>query len=345
MKAAILYGIKDIRVVNVPMPKIKKPDEVLLRVKSVGICGSDVHYYKEGKIGHLVVKDPQRMGHELSAVVVKTGKNVERFKKGDRVVLEPGISCGKCEMCSIGRPNCCLNVKFLGAPPIDGAYCEYIVFPEECLFHLPANISFEEGAALEPMTIGMYAIDYSNLKIGENIAILGFGPIGMVVLKAAILAGAGKIFVTDLLDERLKLAKKHKGDITVINAANEDPVELIMKATNKRGVDIVYEAAGSLDTISQSVEIVKIGGTIMWIGIPSEDSITIEPHIARHKEVVIKTVRRSNHCNQKSIDAAGSGKITLKDMITHRFKLKDIGKAFKVIENYEDGVMKAVVNP
>jgi L-iditol 2-dehydrogenase len=341
MKSAILYGIKDIRIKEVKKPKVKA-DDVLVKVKAVGICGSDVHYYTTGRIGDQVVKGPHILGHEVSGQVVETGKNVKDIKIGTRVAIEPGISCGKCEYCKIGRPNICPNVKFLGTPPVNGAFVEYITYPSTHLFKLPDSISFSEGALIETLSVGMYSVEMSQLRFGDDIAILGCGPIGLVTLKVAVLAGVKRIFITDLIEERLRFAAKYK-NVTTINVLKTNPIKAIREFTNGKGVDVVFEAAGSIDTFKQSIEICRIGGKVIWIGIPKENFISIDPHIARRKEIVIKFVRRAKHNYQKCIDMVSSGNIVLKDMITHKFKLKDIEKAFKLVENYSDGVMKAVI--
>ncbi|MFH1824361.1 MAG: alcohol dehydrogenase catalytic domain-containing protein, partial [Candidatus Firestonebacteria bacterium] len=310
--------------------------------KAVGICGSDVHYYKNCKIGDQVVKKPHILGHEVSGLVVKIGKNVKSIKTGTRVAVEPGISCGKCEYCLKDRPNICANVKFLGTPPTNGAFVEYISYPADHLFRLPAGVSFSEGALIETLSVGMYAVELSELKRGDDLAILGCGPIGLVTLKVASRLGASRIFITDVIEERLKFAKKYKNVIT-INAKDNNPVKIIKQLTRNRGVDLVFEAAGSIETFKQSVEICSIGGKVIWIGIPEEDFVSIDPHMARRKEIIIKLVRRTKHNYQKCIDAITSGNIVVKDMVTHKFKLKDVKKAFKLVENYSDGVMKAMI--
>lgn len=207
---------------------------------------------------------------------------------------------------------------------------------------MPDSISYEEGALLEPLTVSMYAIELSELKPQDNIAILGCGPIGITTLRSAVNKGVNKIFVTDLMDSRLKLAKKHK-NVTGINASKQDPVKTIKKLAKGQGVDVVFEAAGSFDTVNQSVELAKIGGKVIIIGIFPEDYVVTNHHVARRKELVIKFVRRSKYYYEECINLVASGEIIIKDMITHVFKLKDIQKAFNLLEGYKDGVMKAII--
>ncbi|OGF50120.1 MAG: hypothetical protein A2231_08375 [Candidatus Firestonebacteria bacterium RIFOXYA2_FULL_40_8] len=340
MKAAVLHKIRDIRIEERKKP-IVRPGTALVKIKAVGICGSDIHYFEKGRIGNQIVTKPQTLGHEAAGLVVEIGKGVKNVKVGDKVALEPGIFCGKCDFCRANRPNLCRNIKFFGTPPVDGAFLEYIVHPADMLFKLPKNMSYEEGALIEPLTVGMYAVELAGLKRGETVAILGAGTIGLCILKSAVAAGAKRIYVTDYLNYRLKLAKKHK-NVVVVNAKS-DIVKKIKSLTKERGVDAVFEAAGSLDTFKQSVQIAAVGGRVIWAGIPDEDDIKINNHEARRKELVIKTVRRTKHQNEKAVKAVASGKIKVKDLATHSFPLKDILKAFQVAAKYKDGVIKAVI--
>ncbi|MEI6845510.1 MAG: NAD(P)-dependent alcohol dehydrogenase [Candidatus Firestonebacteria bacterium] len=340
MKAAVMYKVKDIRIEERPKPLVK-PGFALVKIKAVGICGSDVHYYIKGKIGSQIVKNPIVLGHEASGIVEEIGKGVKNLKVGDKVALEPGIFCGKCDFCRAKRPNLCRSIKFFGTPPVDGAFLEYIVHPAAMLFKLPKKISYEEGALLEPLTVGMYAVELSGIKHGETAAILGCGTIGLCILKSALAAGAKHIYITDYLNYRLKLAKKNK-NVTVINAKN-NPVEKIKRLTNGRGVDVVFEAAGSPAAFKQTVEIAATGGRVVWAGIPEEDYIKINNHEARRKELVIKTVRRTKHQNEKAVKALASGKIKVKDLATNIFALKDISKAFQIAHKYKNGVIKAII--
>jgi len=260
MKAAILYKIKDLRIEEIEKPTISK-DEVLINIKSVGICGSDVHYYVHGKIGDQIVKKPHILGHEAAGEIIEIGSNVKNLHKGMRVCIEPSIPCGKCEFCLTGRYNICPNVKFLGTPPISGAYREFMNYPAKFVYPLPANLSYEDGVLIETLSVGVYATKLAHLTPAQDIAILGCGPIGIVTLKSVLLTAPNRVFITDLIEERLNLVKKYKNVIT-INAKKENPVEKIKKLTNNRGVDTVFESAGSLDTIKQTVEIVRIGGKL-----------------------------------------------------------------------------------
>ncbi|MCX5776803.1 MAG: NAD(P)-dependent alcohol dehydrogenase [Candidatus Firestonebacteria bacterium] len=340
MKAAVLTKIRKFILEDREIPKLK-PGFALVRIRAVGICGSDVHYFTHGRIGNQVVKKPLVLGHEASGLVVGIGKGVKNVKVGDKVALEPAIFCEKCEFCKSGRENLCKQVKFFGTPPVDGTYQEYVLHPSKMLFKLPKNMSFEQGALLEPLTIGMYAVQLAELKRTDTIAILGSGPIGLSILKSALYQGVKKIFVTDYLAYRLKIAAKHK-NVVVVNAG-ANPVKKIVALTKGRGVDAVFEAAGAPEAFAQSILIARTGGRVIWVGIPDGDDITINNHEARRKELVIKTVRRTKHQNEKAIHAVGKGMIEVRDMATHRFRLEEIAKAFRVVENYKDSVVKAII--
>lgn len=340
MRAAVYYNIRDIRLKDIEKPVVS-PGCALIRIKAVGICRSDVHYFLHGRIGCQIIKKPLVLGHEAAGLVVETGKGVKNVKAGDRVALEPAIFCGKCIFCKTGRPNLCKQVKFFGTPPINGTFLEYVVHPAEMLFKLPKNIGYEEGALIEPLTVGLYAVELAKLKKNETIAILGAGPIGLSILKSAICKGVKHIYVTDYLNYRLNFAKKHKG-VTVINAGT-DPVGKILKLTKGRGVDVVFEAAGKAKAVKQTIEVAATGGRVVWAGIPDEDTVTIDCHEARRRELLIINVRRTKHQNENAIKALASGKIKVKAMATHSFSLKDIKKAFNVVEHYKDGVIKAII--
>ena len=204
MKAAVLRGIKDIRIEEIEKPALR-PDEALVKVKAVGVCGSDVHYYLNGRIGNQVVRGAHILGHEVSGEVVEVGSDVKNITSGTRVAVEPGIPCRQCKHCKEGRYNICPQVKFLGTPPVDGAYREYLPFPADLLYPIPEGMSFASAALIETLAVGMYAVELAEVKAGDDVAILGCGPIGMVTLKAAKAQRAGRIFVTDLIDERLEV--------------------------------------------------------------------------------------------------------------------------------------------
>src|SRR5674476_998884 len=209
MKAMVLTGIRQMEMIELPMPKILESSDVLIKMKVVGVCGSDVHYYTQGKIGSQVVQYPFPVGHEGAGEVIEVGSAVSRVKPGDRIAIEPAMPCGECDQCKVGRPHTCRKLRFLGCPnQADGCLTEYLVMPENSCFPIADKLSYTEAAISEPLAIGLYAVNQSIPLKNASVGILGFGPIGMSVMLSAIAKGASTIFVTDLVDERLQIARE-----------------------------------------------------------------------------------------------------------------------------------------
>ena len=329
----------EIREIEVPVPKEK---EVLVKLEYVGICGSDVHYLEHGKIGNFVVNGDFILGHECAGTVVEVGSKVESLKVGDRVALEPGITCGQCEFCKAGKYNLCPDVEFLATPPYHGSLMNYIAFPENMAFKLPDNVSTKEGALVEPLAVGLHAAAQGGVRLGDKIVILGAGCIGLVTLLACKAYGATDVTVVDVIEKRLEVAKK-LGATHVINARNENAVEKIAGLTGGKGVDKVIETAGSEFTIKQTPYLVKRGGTIVLVGLAPKDIIEFDFMQIMTKEAEIKSVFRYRNLYPAAIGAIADGKIDVKGIGTHEFDFSDSQKAFDfVIENKND-VVKAVI--
>ncbi|MHC4570852.1 MAG: zinc-dependent alcohol dehydrogenase [Planctomycetota bacterium] len=343
MKAVVLTGIRQMELADVPEPSLKKDTDVLLKVEMVGVCGSDVHYYETGRIGEQqVVEYPFIVGHECAGTVKAVGSAVNRFKVGDSVVVDPAIACQDCDQCRKGRKNTCRNLKFLGCPgQIDGCLCEYIIMPEDCCFPTDNKITFAQGVLCEPLAIGIYSVKQACPSENTDIAILGSGPIGLSCLVSARAEKANTCYVTEKIDERIKIAEKN-GATWVGNPNKEDIVKEILKRQSA-GVDVVFECAGQQETIDQAVELLKPGGKLMLIGIPRTEGISFLIHKMRRKEITLVNVRRQNECTQACIDLIASGKISVDFMITHRFKLEQTKDAFDMVAEYRDGVVKALI--
>lgn len=340
-KAAFMTGINkmEIREIDVPVPKEK---EVLVKLEYVGICGSDVHYLEHGKIGDFIVNGDFILGHECAGVVVELGPGVENLKVGDRVALEPGVTCGQCEFCKTGRYNLCPDVKFLATPPYHGCFMNYIAFPENMAFKLPDEISTKEGALIEPLAVGIHAAQQGNVKLGDSVIILGSGTIGLVTLLACKAYGATDITVIDVIPERLEYAKK-MGATTVLNAAEVDVLAEVDKITNKKGAEIVIETAGSARTIAQTPYLVKRGGRIVLVGMAPKDIIEYNFAKIMAKEAEIKSIFRYKNIYPTAIKGVAKGIINVSEIITHEFAFADIGKAFDFVINNKKEVVKAVI--
>lgn len=282
------------------------------------------------------------LGHECAGTIVKVGEEVERLKVGDRVALEPGITCGECEQCKSGHYNLCPDVVFLATPPVQGCNEEYIAFPENMCFKLPDNVSTKEGALIEPLSVGFYASEQGGVKTGDTVVILGSGCIGLVTLLACKAHGAGKIIVADLVEARLQKAIE-LGAAEVINSGKEDALKKIEELTNGRGADVVFETAGSPVTIAQTPFIVRRGGTITLVGISAKEEITYNFAQIMDKEATIKSVFRYRNIYPKAIAAVSSGAINVKGIVTHEFDLEHIQDAYDEAVNNKTDLVKAVI--
>ena len=343
MKAAILTGIRKIQVKDVPKPSIRADTDVLLRVSAVGICGSDLQYYSAGRIGGDVVRYPFIIGHECVAEVEETGKNSRRVQPGDRVVVDPAVYCGSCDQCRGGRPHTCLNLRFLGCPgQLDGSLAEFIVMPESQCYLLEEDTDMKRGILAEPLSIGIYAVRLLGSLPVSSIAILGSGPIGLSVALAAGDRGVRKIYMTDKIDSRLE-ASRRAGSIWTGNPERKDIVKDIL-AAEPWGLDAVFECCGDQDALYQAVELLKPGGTLMIVGIPETDRIAFDPHRIRRKEITVQNVRRQNDAIPAAIDLIGRKKASLDFLVTHSFPLEKAQEAFDLVENYRDGVIKAIIS-
>jgi len=343
MNSLVLTGIRKFEFREKPKPNIKKTTDVLLKIRNVGICGSDIHYYSTGRIGDQIIKFPFTIGHEGSAIVEAVGSRVKRVKPNDRVAIEPAVSCGKCDQCKSGRRHTCRDLKFLGCPgQIEGCLSEYIIMPEENCYKISSSMSFVQGALVEPLSIGVYSVAFLENAKGKAIGILGSGPIGLSVLLASRVHGVGKVFMTDKIEDRL-IAAGRAGADWIGNPTLIDVVEKI-KNLEPDQLDAVFECCGEQEALEQAVDLLKPGGKLIIVGIPEPNEISFNINKIRRKEISIQNVRRQNNCLQKAIDLIASGKINVDFMATHNFKLKDAPLAFEIVEAYRDGVIKAMIS-
>lgn len=343
MKAVKLTGIRRMEIMKVPVPEILSASEVLIHMQVVGVCGSDVHYFETGKIGSLVVDYPFAVGHEGAGVVEAVGPEVTLVKPGDRIVIEPSVACGSCQQCLSGRPHTCLNNKFLGCPgQSEGNLMEYIVMDQKQCLKLEDHQSFDDGALSEPLSIGLYANKQANYLPDDDVAIIGYGPIGMSVMLTAEVSGVKSFMVSDKVPERLLMAKS-VGAIYTGNPLRDDVVEEIL-AQKPNGMDVVFECCGDQDVMDQAIELVKPGGKIMIIGIPAFDRWSFSADLARRKEVSLIHVRRQNNCVEEVLSMMAKGQLEGSRMVTHRFTLDQTQQAFELVNAYRDGVMKAMID-
>lgn len=342
MKAALLTGIRKIEIRDVPLPRLVERDDVLIRVDTVGVCGSDLHYYRNGRIGVQVVQFPWIVGHECAGVVAEVGPGVTRVKVGDRVAVDPLVACGQCDQCLAGREHTCRGQKFLGCPgQLNGAMAEYLVMPDRCCLVMPAGMTFDQGVVCEPFAIGLWAVKLAAPVAGRKVAVLGTGPIGLCVIAALKAAGVGEVYATDLLDERVALAKRMGADWAA-NASRQDAAAAIVAARPK-GLDIVFECAGRQETLDQAMQLLTPGGVAVIVGIPEGDRLSFDMNHARRKELTLRNVRRQNECAADAIRLVASGAVNLDPLVTHHFTLDQSQAAFDLVADYRDGVVKAMI--
>ena len=346
MLAARLYGPEDLRIDQVPHPGQPQAGQALLRITAVGICGSDLHTYQDGRIGDTVFKEPMTLGHEFSGIVESVGTHAEdgnftRLLPGTRVAVDPAQPCGNCEMCQHGHPNLCNRLHFCGLFPDQGSLTNYMLVPANSCYPVPDHIDDAGAALIEPLGVGIHAIDLAKIRVANSLSIVGAGTIGLYILQLAKLSGAAPIFVSDKLDWRLDYAQKY-GAVT-INCDKEDPVQVLQHETNGRGVDIAIEAAWGDYSVQQAAEMIRPGGRLVLVGIPGSDQLTIKHSTLRRRGLTMCMARRMKHTYPRAIRLAISEKIDLNGVISHQFPLEAATDAFVMNHAYNDKVVKVII--
>ncbi|XP_047324759.1 sorbitol dehydrogenase [Impatiens glandulifera] len=331
--AAWLIGINTLKIQPFKLPPLG-PHDVRVQMKAVGICGSDVHYLKKFECAGFVVKEPMVIGHECAGIIQQVGTEVKSLVPGDRVALEPGISCWRCNHCKGGRYNLCPDMKFFATPPVHGSLANQVVHPEDLCFKLPDNVSLEEGAMCEPLSVGVHACRRANVGPETNVLIFGAGPIGLVTMLAARAFGAPRILVVDVDDYRLSVAKSLAANETVKVSTNlqdiDDEVEQIKKAMGAE-VDVTFDCAGFSKTVSTALRATSAGGKVCLVGMGhNEMTVPLTPAAAREVDVV--GVFRYKNTWPQCLEFLSSGKIDVKPLITHRygFSQKEVEEAFEM---------------
>ncbi|MFG6117950.1 NAD(P)-dependent alcohol dehydrogenase [Thalassobacillus sp. B23F22_16] len=343
MKAAVMNDLFDIEIKEVYVPDLE-PDEVLIKVMAVGICGSDIHYYEHGRIGPYVVEDPIILGHECAGIVVRTGANVTKHQVGDRVAVEPGVTCGRCEYCKSGRYNLCPEVEFLATPPVDGAFVQYFKHREDFVYSIPDHLSFEEGAFIEPFSVGIHACKRAGLQPGSSVAIMGMGPVGLTAVAAAKAFGAKEVIVTDLAPVRLEAAKKMGAD-HIINVAEQDTDAKIRELTNGKGVDVAFETAGNPKALQSALASVKRGGKMAIVGLPPQSEIGMNVPLIADNEIDISGIFRYVNTYPQGIEFLSSKIVDMHNLITGRFPLEQTKEAMEQARTDKQGSVKIMVYP
>ncbi len=343
MKAAVMNTPGNIEIRELPVPELG-PDEVLVKIMAVGVCGSDLHYYEHGRIGRYVVEKPIILGHECAGIIVRTGEDVTRVQAGDRVAIEPGVTCGRCRYCKEGRYNLCPEVQFLATPPVDGAFVQYLAIREDFVFPIPDELSYEEASLVEPFSVGIHAASRCKLSPGSTVAIMGMGPVGLMAVAAAKSYGASRIIVSDLEQIRLDAAIR-MGATDVIHAGKEDTDARIREITEGIGVDAAWETAGSPRALQSALLSLRRGGKLVIVGLPAQDEIPLNVPFMADNEIDIYGVFRYANTYPDGIRFLAKGDIPASTLITDRYPLEQTQEALERAIHNKSGSLKVVVYP
>ncbi|WP_129660874.1 NAD(P)-dependent alcohol dehydrogenase [Rothia halotolerans] len=327
VQAVVLQEKGRITVEDVPAPGAPGPGEVRIRMHTVGICGSDVHYYTDGRVGPFVVEEPMILGHEGSGTVLEVGDGVEHLVPGDRVCMEPGIPDPRSRASREGIYNVDPAVRFWATPPVDGCLVEEVLHPAEYVFRLPDCLSYAEGALIEPFAVGMQAATKARLAPGDVAAVVGCGTIGIVTALAALAGGASRVYVSDVAREKLALVEGIEG-IVPVDASEEDLGERIRRETGGWGPQAVFEASGAAGAYRGLWELPAPGGALVVVGIPA-DPVPFDVAAAQTRELRIETVFRYANVYQKAIDLAAGDTVDLSRLVTETYSLEDAVAAFE----------------
>jgi L-iditol 2-dehydrogenase len=342
MKAVYLTGLRQFELREAPAPQRAGPRDVLLRINTLGVCGSDMHYYTQGRIGPQVVDFPLVLGHECAATVVEAGAEAKDLRPGQRVAIDPLVACGHCDQCLAGRQHTCRHQKFLGNPgQLPGALVEYLVMPADCCFPVPDSLDDDHTVLVEPFSIGLYAAQMAQLAPNARVGLLGSGPIGLCTLLAVRALTPATVYATDLVEERLAVARTC-GAAWTGNPRREDVVAAI-RQLEPLGLDAVFECAGEQETLDQGIELLKPGGALLVLGIPEIDRVSFNINLLRRHELRILNVRRQNHCVEPAIELIASGRVDVRPLVTHHFSLEETAQAFELVCARRDGVVKAMI--
>ncbi|MRN53706.1 alcohol dehydrogenase catalytic domain-containing protein [Paenibacillus sp. LC-T2] len=343
MKAAVMSEPGSIEIKELPVPK-PGHNEVLVQVMAVGVCGSDLHYYEHGRIGRFVVEQPIILGHECAGFIVAAGDKVTKVAIGDRVAVEPGVTCGHCSACKAGKYNLCPDVKFLATPPVDGAFVQYLAIREDMVFKIPDHLSFEEAALIEPFSVGIHAAKRSRLQAGETVAIMGMGPVGLMAVAAAKAYGAARIIVTDLEEVRLRAALR-LGATNAINIKKEDALITIKQLTDGVGVDVAWETAGNPMALQTALYSLRRGGRLAIVGLPAQDEIPLNVPFIADSEIDIYGIFRYANTYLQGIEFLASGNLDAASLITDRYPLAETREALERAIHNKSGSLKVIVYP
>ena len=335
-QAAVLYAPHDVRLEERPMPQVG-PNDVLVEVKAVGVCGSDVHYYEHGRIGSYIVRQPLILGHESAGLIVAVGSDVPQSRIGERVAIEPGIPDGVCEQCRAGHYNLCPNVRFFGTPPIDGAFANYVTVPAPFAYTLPDTMSNEEGALIEPLSVGLWACRKARLRGGDSVLITGAGPVGLLAMKVALALGVAQVTLTDVFPQRLALAQQ-LGATRTVNVAEQPLSQAGIQA------DVLLECSGQQQALSEGVRSLRPAGTAVIVGMNPGEELRTPISFIQNREITLTGTFRYANTYADAIALVASGRIDVRSIITGHYPLEATEQALQATKQDPTNI-KSVVTP
>ncbi|KAH0606601.1 uncharacterized protein H6S33_003435 [Morchella sextelata] len=329
----ILNAVKNVTIEDRPIPTLKNPTDVLIRVNVTGICGSDVHYWEHGRIADFILTAPMVLGHESAGTVVSTGPACKTLTAGDRVALEPGVPCRLCPFCKAGTYNLCTSMRFAATPPYDGTLAKYYVLPEDLCVRLPPHVSNDEGALVEPLAVGVHVVRQAEVQPGNTVVVFGAGPVGLLIAAVAKAHGAVKVIMVDIVQPRLEFAKTYAATGTFNAMHSRDPkvnaAEIIKQFDLGYGADVAIDASGAAPSINTAIHVVRTGGTYVQAGMGA-DEISFPIMAMCCKEITMKGSFRYGPGDYKlAVDLLAAGSVSVKELITSRFKFEDAEKAFE----------------
>ena len=327
MKALVLEQRHELSLRDIDLPLTVGPDDVKIRIDTVGICGSDVHYYTHGRIGSFVVDAPMVLGHEAAGTVMQAGARVTTLKPGDRVCMEPGVPDLSSRATRLGLYNVDPKVVFWATPPVHGVLTPYVVHPAAFTFKLPDSVSFAEAAMVEPFAVGLQAAVKAKIQPGDIAVVTGAGPIGIMAALAALAGGCAQVIVSDLVDEKLAIARRYAG-VSTVNIRNQSLADAVGQATGGWGADVLMEASGAVKAYEGVERLLRPGGCLVLIGMPVEP-VRMDISSMAAKEIRIETVFRYANVFDRALAMIASGKVDLKPLITETFAFEDSVAAFE----------------
>ncbi len=333
-RAAIMYGTHDIRLEEVPVPELG-PKEVLVEIEAVGVCGSDVHYYEEGRIGSFVVREPLILGHESMGTIVALGEEATKHEVGERVTLEPGVPDGTCRECRAGRYNLCPNVQFFATPPVNGAFTNYVNIHEDFAFALPDELSDNAGALMEPLSVGIWACRKAKVEAGDHVLVTGAGPIGLLAMQVALAQGATQVTITDVAPQRLEMAQK-TGATRTINVS-EEPLAGVE-------VDALIECSGNQRALGDGIRCIRPAGVAVVVGMGPGEESNIPLAFIQNREITLTGTFRYANTYPAAIELAATGKVDLDAIVTGYYGLDDTEEALQASRK-DPGNVKPMVVP